>query len=218
MDVFSKSVYARNMDIESNGEKVEPARAAPQETGDSPVGRQPTEEGASGDVRMEIPDSIQIDPPIEEPKLDDPLMTSVKIGRNDVDDRSPERETTGNAAVRHHQVPCDPIETFFHRSRDRCIFRVQIIQTVVHGFLKKRKQLIKRVLLVAALLGYILYFCFAVWYNTSGAMILIILTSLVVFTVTHKFVMKRWGTLIREKCVHPIGKILGSRQCRYFRW
>jgi len=182
-------------------------------------GQRSTDLDAAADG-IDMLDSIQIDPVIKEPKLDDPLMTSVKIGRTDADDRTTTTttpETSANSGGGHRGSD-DPFEAFLHRSRARCTFRVQIIQTLVHGFLSRHKQLIKRVLLVGVLLGYILYFCFAVWYSSSGALIIIILTSLVVLSVTHKLVMRRWGSVIKEKCFDPIGGILASRQCRYLRW
>ena len=163
-------------------------------------------------------DTIKIDPLIKEPKLDDVLMTSVKIGRSrtpsDAERGSPTNETAEKDDARSR----DCLEVFLNKSGAQCTSRVWFVQKHTHSFLIRHTSLIKRIILILILLAYIVYFIYAVWYNARGALVLIIVTSLVVLAVAHKLVMQKWGTIINARCWAPIERIFSSRQCRYLRW
>jgi hypothetical protein len=167
-------------------------------------------------------DKITIDPVIKEPKLDDILMTSMKIGRSrtpsDAERGSPLSPTNDSDGKDDAAGSRDCLEEFLNRSRVQCTSRVWFVQKHTHSFLLRHKQLIKRIFLILVLLAYVVYFCFAVWFNAIGALVIIILTSLIVLAVVHKLVMRRWGTRIDQICCLPIERIFDSRQCQYFRW
>ena len=103
------------------------------------------------------------------------------------------------------------------RCHRHCVVGIEFIQNHVHGFFARHAQLFRIIFFVLLLIGYVVYFIYAIWYSPWGAIVLIVLTTLVVLTWTVKLVSRHWGTEIKAHVCLPISKICHRPWWRHIR-
>ena len=99
----------------------------------------------------------------------------------------------------------------------RCTAVIAFVQGRVHGFFSEHGRLLKIIALIVLLVGYLLYFAFAIWYSPWGAIVLIVLTVLVVLTWTIKLVNRHWGKDINSRVCLPITNLCQRPWWRHIR-
>ena len=134
------------------------------------------------------------------PEEVDPLMVDSK--KDAVNDP----QQTDPSDTKLESVSEDDPDTIIRCGR-ACTRRVQIVQNHVHGFLTKRGKIIKLVFIILLLIIYTVYFIYAIWYSPSGALVLIVLTSIVALTWILKFINLKWGKKINRNVCVPIARI-----------
>lgn len=102
--------------------------------------------------------------------------------------------------------------------QDKCSRVVQKIQTCVHGFLQKNSHLFQSCCYCLLLLGYVAYFCYAIWYSPTGALVLIFLTSIVAFFVCYNLIKKKFGKKIQTAVYDPVATLCLRPWWKYIRW
>ena len=84
-----------------------------------------------------------------------------------------------------------------------------VILRVQNGYRRLRDKhgsVIQKAIYTILVLGYGLYFVCAIWYSVDGAMALIVITSLVISVIVYEWVKKRFGIVINDNIMTPVGE------------
>jgi len=93
----------------------------------------------------------------------------------------------------------------------------KFFQETITDFFRSYKDIIYKVVGVVVLIGYTVYFAFAVKHSVDTALALIVITGITVFLVAYVWVRDHWGAIIYRKCMHPVDVVL-SNNWYWIKW
>ncbi len=110
----------------------------------------------------------------------------------------------------------EPVDEDFEFNK--CTQCIENIHSALCGCCVRQKRILKTVIIITFLIAYSIYFGYAIWYNSSGALVVIVLTCIVAFYFIWKFVMKYAGERLYNCFCVPICNVFETRCWFYFRW
>lgn len=151
--------------------------------------------------------------------------SETRVTVDDIDDRERTRieeiDSPVEAAFAWRNAPklvAFELEEYNPEEQDICTKYIDKIHKTTRRVFRKYSPCIKKVVLGILLILYMIYFGFAIYESPSGAVVLIVLTSLVVIYILFKQVWRLWGDKIWDHTCAPIGRMFEKSWWKYCRW
>ena len=119
--------------------------------------------------------------------------------------RSPSRIPEESDSYQSSQTNSSDDSIVTTESHKGCVKRVQVNFS---SFLNVNSSVIGKIILFLLLIGYTVYFAFAVKRSVDGSKALIILTCITIYCIIYSFIRDAFGEQIYRRIFKPIGQLI----------